>query len=75
VPAGIDYDLYITGTGFSCSPASCSSLLGTGQPEILRASKDDVAGPDDDFTVGIEVRFFGGSSCQEWTLNVYRRQC
>ena len=74
VPAGIDYDLIVTGTGFSCDP-DCTATAGTGVTEVLSAFKDDVAGPDDDFTVGIEVRFFGGSSCQPWTLNVYRRQC
>jgi hypothetical protein len=74
VPSGTDYDLIVTGTGFSCAP-DCTAQAGTGVTENLVTFTNDVSGPDDDFTVGIEVRFFGGSSCQEWTLNVYRRQC
>jgi len=75
VPAGADYDLYLGGTGCFADP-DWSSTKGTGQTETITIfCDDDCGGADNSFTVNGEVRFYGGSSCQPWTLNVYRRNC
>jgi hypothetical protein len=72
VPAGVDYDLFATGSGFSCYP-SCSGT-GSGATESIVVYANDTSS-DNGFTAGIEVRYWGGASCQPWTLNVYRRAC
>jgi hypothetical protein len=73
VPPGIDYDLYVTG-GDTCA-SGCYSVNGTGQNETIFVNKADNYGSDDTFTLYIEVRFYSGSSCSPWTLNVYTRNC
>ncbi len=75
VPAGIDYDLYLSGTGCTADPA-WSSVKASGQTETITIfCDDDCVGFDDSFYVDVDIRFFSGSSCQPWTLNVYRRGC
>ena len=75
VPAGVDYDLYVNGAPI-CDPFACNSRRGTGLSETIDAWRgDDCAAVDDSFTAVVEVRYVGGSSCQAWTLNVYRREC
>jgi hypothetical protein len=73
VPAGVDYDLYVSG-GDNCS-GGCSSANGTGQTDTVTVSRNDNVGGDDTFNLFIEVRFFGGASCAPWTLNVYMGGC
>jgi hypothetical protein len=75
VPAGIDYDLYLGGTGCFADP-DWQSTKGSGQNEVITIfCDDDCGGADNSFTVNGEIRFYGGSSCTPWTLNVYRREC
>ncbi len=75
VPAGVDYDLYLSGSGCAVDPA-WQSLQGTGQTEnIVVYCNDDCGGADNGFTVNVEVRYWSGASCQPYTLNVYRRNC
>ncbi|NUO52960.1 MAG: hypothetical protein HOV80_29285 [Polyangiaceae bacterium] len=74
VPAGVDYDLYVGGTGCMADPG-WQSLNGTGQTETIVIWCDDVSAAENGFHVDVEVRHYSGSSCQPWTLNVNRRQC
>jgi hypothetical protein len=75
VPPGADYDLYVSGTGCFADPG-WQSINGTGQTEnIVIWCNDDCGGADNSFDVNVEVRHYGGASCQPWTLNVYRRNC
>jgi hypothetical protein len=73
VPAGVDYDLYVSG-GDNCS-GGCSSINGTGQTDTVTVSANDGVASDDTFTLYIEVRFFGGTACAPWTLNVFMGGC
>ncbi|MEJ7731424.1 MAG: MopE-related protein [Polyangiaceae bacterium] len=72
VPAGVDYDLYITGTACFADPAF--SQTGAGDKSIV-VWCSDVSGDDDSFTANVEVRYASGSSCTPWTLSVYRHEC
>ena len=74
VPAGVDYDLYVSG-GDTCSGAGCSSMQGSGATEQITVNKIENFGSDDSFTIDIEVRYFDGSSCGDWTLNVEGTDC
>ena len=75
VPPGVDYDLYLSGSACSVDPA-WQSLNGTGTNELINVwCDDDCGGADDSFSVGVEIRYFSGASCQPWELRVYRRQC
>ncbi len=75
VPAGADYDLYVSGNGCFADPG-WQSLNGTGQTEsIVIWCDDDCGGADNSFNVNVEVRHYSGASCQPWTLNVYRGNC
>ncbi len=75
VPPGVDYDLYLSGSGCAADPA-WQSINGTGQTEsIVVYCNDDCGGADNGFNVNVEVRYYGGASCQPYTLNVYRRAC
>jgi len=75
VPPGVDYDLYLSGNGCSVDPA-WQSINGAGTTENIVVWCDDACnGDDDSFNVNVEVRHYGGASCQPWTLNVYRRNC
>jgi hypothetical protein len=74
VPAGVDYDLFVSGSCL-CDRAGCRSEAGTGQTEQLVAWCNDDGGSDDTFTANVEVRYFSGASCVPWTLNVYAGGC
>lgn len=74
VPPGVDYDLYVSGA-CSCDPASCMTSGGTGVDETILAWCDDSLVYDDDFTALVEVRYYDGSSCDEWELKVYGTDC
>jgi len=57
VPAGVNYDLFVTGAGFSCEPFNCSSTApGSGATESIVVYANDTAS-DDSFTAAIEVRY------------------
>lgn len=72
VPAGVDYDLYVTGSGCFADPG----FSGTGPGNhIITVWCNDSGGSDDSFTANAEVRWISGASCSPWTLKVYRRQC
>jgi hypothetical protein len=76
VPSGVNYDLFVTPqrSDVLCQPSNCSAT-GSGAAETIVVYTDDDAGVDESFTVGIEVRYSNGTSCQDWRLNVYRRGC
>jgi hypothetical protein len=78
-PSGVDFDLHVTGP-CTCAVwdgaqwwSSCSTWRGSGAREYLVAWCDDDWGGDDSFTANIEVRYWGGVSCDPWTLRVYSR--
>lgn len=75
VPPGVDYDLHVTGNACMADPGF-QSLNGAGLNEVITVwCEDDCGGGDTGFDAGIEVRYYGGHSCDPWTLNVYRREC
>jgi hypothetical protein len=75
VPAGVDYDLIVSGNGCVADPDTISDNP-SGQTETITVyCDDDCGGFDNGFYVDVEVLYYGGSSCDPWTLNVYRRQC
>ena len=54
---------------------SCGVLIGSSEQagsatEIMDVSKVDSGGSDDSFDYWIEVRWFSGNSCSNWTLQV-----
>ena len=75
VPDGIDYDLYITGSGCSAYPGWSSLGLAGVDEAIVVWCDDDCGGADNSFTLDIEVRYWSGASCTPWQLYVYRRYC
>jgi hypothetical protein len=78
VPAGVDYDLHVSGACQcvnAAGGASCSSLRGTGLNDEIIAYCNDSVGDDDTFTANVEVRYFSGASCTPWTLSVYAGGC
>ena len=58
--------------GGSCSSCVLSSQGGAGATETINLRWDDRFALNDDRTVYIEIRFFGGSTtgCGDWTLTV-----
>ncbi len=75
VPAGADYDLFLSGNGCQVDPA-WSSVNGTGNNEVISVwCNDDCGGVSNSFNVSVEVRYWSGASCEPWTLNVYAGAC
>ena len=73
VPDGVDYDLFVYR---SCSGSPVATSMGlAGVDEIVTVRSGDAFASDDDFDYWVEVRFFGGSSCSQWTLNFYGHDC
>ncbi len=73
-PAGVDYDLYVSG-GCHCNPTDCRSIALSGQPDQVDVWCDDSFGGDDSFSATVEVRYASGTTCGGWTLRAYRQQC
>jgi hypothetical protein len=72
VPSGVDYDLYVFD---GCGGTQLgSSAAGTGLPESITITRPDTAASDS-MDLWIEVRYFSGASCSNWTLNVAGRNC
>lgn len=67
VPAGTDYDLRVYS---SCGALWASSTNGSGQAEEVIVSVPDDPAEDDSFNFWVEVRFFSGASCANWTLSI-----
>ena len=69
VPPGIDYDLYAWS---ACGVLLGSSANGTGQTDQITLSRNDTCGgfsdPNDSFDFWIEVRWYSGGSCSNWTV-------
>jgi hypothetical protein len=66
VPAGVDYDLYVYN---DCNTLIASSTAGTGQTDQVTLSWPDVTtGCGDNHTYIVEVRYYGGDACGQWTL-------
>jgi len=72
VPPGVDYDLHVYRP---CGTLVGSSTLGAGQTESVTVSQNDGAGGDNSFDYWIEVRYFAGSSCSNWTLQLFGHNC
>jgi hypothetical protein len=68
VPDGVNYDLYIFK---SSGTLVASSITGVGVDESVTVKVPDNAGPDDQTDYIIEVRYYSGSSCIQWTLNAF----
>jgi hypothetical protein len=67
-PVDADFDLYVH--CWNCaSDLVAWSLNEAGQVDIVTVKKDETAG-DDDFTVFIEVRYYTGVACAEWSMVV-----
>jgi hypothetical protein len=71
VPDGIDYDLYVYR---NCALVGYSNLS-AGKDEYVVISTDDFPGGDQDFYYQVEVRWYSGSSCQDWTLKFWGYTC
>lgn len=73
VPAGVNYDLFLWS---SCNTLVASSTNATGQAEsVLAQIASDSPLIDNTRDYFLEVRYVGGSSCAEWTLNVIGSAC
>ena len=73
VPAGVDYDLRVTG-GCNCV-SGCTSTNGTGSSEEIVVWCSDDPFTSQTFSAVAEVYYYGGSSCSAWTLSVSRGGC
>ncbi len=67
-PANVDYDLYIY--------APCGSLLDQStnsgsQQETVDYYWNDTGGSDDSRYIYIEIRYYNGSSCSNWSLQTW----
>ena len=88
VPAGADFDLYVSAP-ISCQRwdgaswvSGCSGVQGSGATERVRLWRDDECffgvptGSNQGFDIGIEIRYYGGTTCSSWQLNAYSgRSC
>jgi hypothetical protein len=66
-PANIDYDLYLYAP---CGTLLDSSTNGTGQSEMVDYSWNDTSGSESR-SVYIEIRYYSGSSCSNWSLQTW----
>ena len=72
VPAGMDYDLYVYD---ACGGNLLgSSTNGVSASETVTIRREDGTTNDRSFDYWVEVRWFSGSSCAEWTLKFEGRQ-
>jgi hypothetical protein len=71
VPAGVDYDLRVYCTGSGCSGSSITSANGSGMTETINIRWNDSIAVSDTRYVYIQIYYFGGSSCSNWTVDVY----
>jgi hypothetical protein len=72
VPDGVDYDLFVYR---GCGSAFDSSLGLSGVDETVTVSSGDSFASDDDFDYWVEIRYYSGSSCSQWTLSFYGHDC
>jgi len=73
VPAGVDYDLFVYRG--SCTTPVASSRGGTGADETIIIRESESSGSDDDFDYFVEVRYFSGRSCSNYTLSFDGHNC
>lgn len=69
MPAGMDYDLYLYKSG--CGTLVGMSQNGTGVFEIVSYDRSDTLFTDDSEWFYIEVRYYDGSNCGQWTLRAF----
>jgi hypothetical protein len=69
VPAGVDYDLYLYCASCGTAPVA-SSVNGTGMTEAVYVRWEDDFGEDDDGTFYVQVRYFNGSSPNNWNMQI-----
>lgn len=71
VPAGVDYDLFVSRP---CGTAAGSSAtVGAGTTERITLAQTDVGGTNNSFDYVVEVRWRSGASCSPWTLTLEAR--
>lgn len=71
VPDGVDFDLFVYR---GCSLVD-SSTGAAGVDEQVEVLETESSGSDDSFDYQIEVKYFSGGSCEEWTLNLFGALC
>jgi hypothetical protein len=71
-PAGADFDLYVYRP---CGTLVGSSTAVAGTEDSYVISRGDSTGSDDSFDYWIEVRYYSGSTCGNWTLYVDGHTC
>jgi len=67
-PLQMDYDLYVYDP---CGTLRGSSTQGAGATDQVVYTWDDGLGSDDSRWIYIEVRYFAGNTCDNWTLRAY----
>lgn len=67
VPPGVDWDLFVYR---GCTLVD-SSIGGTGVDEMVEVTQAENFGSDDSFPYVVEVRYFSGRSCEEWSLSFF----
>jgi hypothetical protein len=73
VPSTTDYDLYVYS---ACGVLIGSSTYGTGQTDQVTVyMEDDCLSGDSGFYYWVEVRYYSGASCSNWTLSFEGRNC
>lgn len=69
-PANTDYDLYV----YSACGALLGSSTGAGSAtETVEVTRNDSPSTSESFDYWVEVRFFAGSSCDDWDLTIRGR--
>ncbi|MEZ5359146.1 MAG: hypothetical protein R3F48_09985 [Candidatus Zixiibacteriota bacterium] len=70
VPAGTDYDLYLYES--SCSTLRDQSTNGGNTTEYVDYYNEDTfgGGTDESRYYNVEIRFYSGTSCANWTLRI-----
>jgi hypothetical protein len=70
VPAGVDYDLFVYGP---CGTVLGSSRALAGMPDQVEFFIPDTLISNDSRDYFIEVRYYSGASCNNWTLTLEAR--
>jgi hypothetical protein len=71
-PAGTDYDLFVYR---GCGTLVGQSTNGGTTQDIVTIRESDSILSGDQFDYWVEVRYFSGSSCGNWTLQFYGHDC
>ncbi|MCC7537776.1 MAG: hypothetical protein IT379_16250 [Deltaproteobacteria bacterium] len=72
VPPDADYDLYVWR---NCGAPSAWSENLTGVDESVTINEGESTGSDDSFDYWVEIRWFSGSTCTQWTVYFEGHNC